>query len=176
MLQQMLFHFNTFNLFPSHQSGFRKGHSTEAALLKLTSDIARGSGYGRCTVLVSLDLSKAYDCVPHSNLVSKFSTSFSFSSFSTQMISNYLRDRSQMVVSKHGTQSDVLRIFRGMPQGGNLCCLLFSAYLDLPAPATVLLQTMSKFMCQDSRRISQNWWIPSTTISKESLIGANQMV
>jgi hypothetical protein len=29
MLQQMLFHFNTFNLFPSHQSGFRKGHSTE---------------------------------------------------------------------------------------------------------------------------------------------------
>jgi hypothetical protein len=133
MLKQMQYYFDTKCLFPSHQSGFRKGHGTETALLKLTSDIFRGSGSGKCTVLVSLDFSKAYDCVPHSNLIDKLSSKFSFSNYSSQLIASYLRNRSQMVVAKGGQQSDILWVFRGMPQGGNLCCLLFSAYLDLPS-------------------------------------------
>jgi hypothetical protein len=58
MLQQMQQYFNSYDLFPSFQSGFRKGHGTETALLKLTSDIARGSGHEMSTVLVSLDFSK----------------------------------------------------------------------------------------------------------------------
>jgi hypothetical protein len=49
------------------------------------------------------------------------------------MISNYLSNRSKVVFGKDGSQSKILYIFRGMPQGGNLCCLLFSAYLDLPS-------------------------------------------
>ncbi len=133
MLKQMQHYFNSYSLFPTHQSGFRKGHSTETALLKLTSDISRGSGYGKCTVLVSLDFSKAYDCVPHTNLVKKLSSTYSFSNSSSKLISNYLQNRSQMVIDNNGNLSDILRVFRGMPQGGNLCCLLFAGYLDLPS-------------------------------------------
>jgi hypothetical protein len=116
MLKQMQYYFDTNCLFPSHQSGFQRGHGTETALLKLTSDILRGSGSGKCTVLVSLDFSKAYDCVPHSNLVDKLSSTFSFSNYSSQLVASYLNNTSQMVVGKGGQQSDILWVFHGMPQ------------------------------------------------------------
>jgi len=46
------------------QSAYRKGCSTETALVRVVSDIQRASG-GQCTVLLALDISAAFDAVEH---------------------------------------------------------------------------------------------------------------
>ena len=51
-----------------YQSPYRPGHSTETALLKVVGDIQRAAGDGKCTVLLALDISAAFDAVDHSVL------------------------------------------------------------------------------------------------------------
>jgi len=48
--------------------GLLTGHSTETALLKVVGDIQRAAGDGKCTVLLALDISAAFDAVDHSLL------------------------------------------------------------------------------------------------------------
>nr|CAH7749182.1 unnamed protein product [Callosobruchus chinensis] len=47
-------------ILPSHQSGFRKGHSTTTTALARVCDILRGMDNKQTTVLVLLDFSKAF--------------------------------------------------------------------------------------------------------------------
>ena len=51
------------------QSAYRKGHSTETALLYIYNDIFKSMDNRRGTVLVSLDLSAAFDMVNHDRLI-----------------------------------------------------------------------------------------------------------
>ena len=57
---------NEYNgLIPTHASSYRKYHSTEAALLKVQSDIFESMDSQNVTLLVLLDLSAAFDTVSH---------------------------------------------------------------------------------------------------------------
>ena len=51
------------------QSTYRKGCSTETALVRVVNDIAAGDG--QCTVLLALDISAAVDAVGHTTLVER---------------------------------------------------------------------------------------------------------
>jgi len=53
------------------QSGYRKGYSTETAMLRVINDIQRVAGMGRCTALLALDISAAFDAVDHTTLVDR---------------------------------------------------------------------------------------------------------
>ncbi len=53
----------TNNVFKLFQSGFKKYHSTENALLKVLKYVLISADSGDCTVLVLLDLSVAFDTV-----------------------------------------------------------------------------------------------------------------
>ena len=53
------------------QTGFRSGHSTQTALLKLTDDIRLGINRKRVTLLLLFDFSKAFDSVCHVTLLQK---------------------------------------------------------------------------------------------------------
>ena len=53
------------------QSGFRPHHSTETTLVKILSDIHLNTDSGKCSVLVSLDLSAVFDTVDHDILLGR---------------------------------------------------------------------------------------------------------
>ena len=51
------------------QSAYRKGHSTETALLRIQDDIRRALDRGEGTLLVLLDLPAEFDTIEHSILL-----------------------------------------------------------------------------------------------------------
>ena len=68
-LQQLLVHREKNAPLPKFQSGFRKYHSTETALLKVQTDILMSMDNKEVTLLVLLDLSAAFDTIEHSILL-----------------------------------------------------------------------------------------------------------
>ena len=67
-LQKLLVHCEKNAPLPKFQSGLRKYHSTETALLKVQNDIFVRIGNKEVTLLVLLDLSAAFDTIEHSIL------------------------------------------------------------------------------------------------------------
>ena len=62
------------NLLDSRQSAYRAHHSVETLLVNLSNDILMEMDLGRITVLVSLDLSSAFDTVHHNILLNILSS------------------------------------------------------------------------------------------------------
>ena len=60
------------NLYPSLQSAYWKGHSTETALLKIVNDILLNMNKQYITLLLFLDLSAAFDTVDRDILIQTY--------------------------------------------------------------------------------------------------------
>ena len=56
VLSQLSAYLNANNLFPTSQSAYRPGHSTETALLNMMNDIVHALDNGDVTVITLLDL------------------------------------------------------------------------------------------------------------------------
>lgn len=114
------------NVLPVNQSGFRKGHSTNTALINMSDNIIRALDKGQATVLVLLDFTKAFDTIDHSLLVAKCNY-FGLNPVSCKFIESYLNNRTQRVVINNEVSCD-LHIASGVPQGSVLGPLLFLLY------------------------------------------------
>ena len=121
---------------PSHpsQHGFKKLHSTTSSLLNISTPIANGFNQKQPpsrTVVASLDLSKAFDCIPIHLLISKISSSNIHHNIA-RWLSCYLRGR--MAYCSYNSFNSKSRIVHtGVPQGSVISPILFNFYVaDAP--------------------------------------------
>ena len=109
------------------QSAYRKFHSTETSLLNTLDQVYTAADSSQPTVLVSLDLSAAFDTIDHHILLSRLQAIFGVSGSAIGWISSYLTDRVQRVVVGH-SQSENTSLSTGVLQGSVLGPLLFSIF------------------------------------------------
>ena len=121
---------------PDHQHGFRKLHSTVTALHDLNHDIAGGFNEKKPphrTVLLQIDLSKAFDMVNHDKLISDVLDTALPSALKRWFVC-YLRGRESKVRFRECLSSS-RNVRTGVPQGAVTSPLLFNFYLSgMPEP------------------------------------------
>ncbi len=118
----------TNSLLEPFQSGFRSGHSTETALVRVLNYLLIIADSGACGLLVLLDLSAAFDTICHSILMNRLHRWISLSETVLSWFKSYLSQRSQFVYL--GTnRSQTVPLCQGVPQGSVLGSVLFSVYM-----------------------------------------------
>ena len=116
------------NILYERQFGFRKGHSTNHALISIVEEIRKNLDNGFFTCGIFVDLEKAFDTVNHGILVKKLEH-YGINGPYNNWIKSYLSKRSQCV-TLNGEKSKKLTITCGVPQGSVLGPLLFLIYIN----------------------------------------------
>ena len=80
VLNRVMSYSNNSNFLPTHQSAYRRHHSTETAVTKVYSDILGAADDGKLSLLILLDLSAAFDLVDHSTLLKRLRSTYGFDS------------------------------------------------------------------------------------------------
>ena len=94
-------------------------HSTETALIKVQNDILCAIDNKKSVILLSLDLSAAFDTVDHSVLLSRLTSSYGLRGTFLPWFRSYLASRKQYV-RVEGCTSSFRSLDRGVPQGSVL--------------------------------------------------------
>lgn len=116
---------------PDEQFGFRCKSSCETALISATTDWLQAIDNGMYVGALLVDLSKAFDTVPHGQLIQAL-LEIGCRNEVLQWFSSYLSDRKQRV-SLHDEITPWKTISRGVPQGSCLSPLLFNIFVrELP--------------------------------------------
>ena len=105
--------------FNNHQSAYRPRHSTETSLLSTLDTIYRAFDIGSSTLLVSVDLSAAFDTIDHVTLINRLRTSFGITGSVLSWLQSYLSNRTQSVCIGHHSSTPT-RCTTGVPQGLSL--------------------------------------------------------
>ena len=125
---QVYDYFSKQKLLYDGQYGFRKIHSTELAAVELVDRIRLYLDKGQIPLSVFLDLSKAFDTLDHSILLTKLNF-YGFAGSALMWFRSYLSNRQQFV-DFDGTVSDVCTLSTVVPQGSILGPLLFIIYMN----------------------------------------------
>ena len=81
------------------QSAYRKHHSTEIAVLKVTSDALLAVDRSEVTSLCLLDVSAAFDTIDHDILIDRLQTAFGIHGIVLSWISSFLKTEHRQLLS-----------------------------------------------------------------------------
>ena len=117
-----------YNIFDHFLCAFRKGHGCQTTLLRLLEDWKQALDCNEYIVAILMDLSKAFDCLPHDILICKLSA-YGLSDNATKLLLSYLSNRKQQI--KIGNiVSTWANIQKGVPQGSIPEPLLFNVFIN----------------------------------------------
>ena len=131
-LNQLMLFMNENKRLTEHQSGNKKHYSCETLNVFVTDRVLEAMDVKKVTLLVLLDLSKAFDSIDHTTLLAKLQA-LGVSPASLDWFKSYLSNRLQCV--RIGAETSSLKgISHGVPQGSILGPALFTIYLnDIPS-------------------------------------------
>ena len=116
------------NLHCHSQFAYKTNHNTETMMLSIVDDALNGFDNDKCTVIVFLDLSAAFDTIDHETLLNILSEEIGIKGIALQWFRSFLTGRTQRVnINNH--LSDILLVLFGAPQGTVLGPRLFSIYV-----------------------------------------------
>ncbi len=107
------------NLDTKFQSAYKKGHSTETALIRVQNDFLMAADQHKAGLLVLLDLSAAFDTIDHKLMLSNLQYIHGIEGTALDWYKSYLSDRYQTVII-NGDCSEPRKLECGLPQGSIL--------------------------------------------------------
>ena len=94
---QLQKHFDKQSPLPTHQSAYKQHYSIETTSLNMCDNILKNMENGKCTSMVYLDLSTAFDTINHNILIGILKSYFGISDHALAWISSYLSKRKFLV-------------------------------------------------------------------------------
>lgn len=120
------------SILPPEQFGFRPRHNTTLLAAKLTTDIFSGFNREMNTVLLLLDMERAFDTVWHAGLIYKLAHVHGLPLHLVALVYSFIKDR-KFQVRVENVLSSSRPINAGVPQGTVLSPQLYSLYTaDIP--------------------------------------------
>ena len=147
VVRQLVNYLTSADLLPSLQSGFRAGHSTETAVLRVLSDILHAVDCGDVAALVLLDLSAAFDTVDHDILLQRLQVTFGIGDVAHRWIRSYLSGRTQRV-RLGAKKSSITHLVCGVPQGCVLGLYTVRSVHRRPHSADPKSQLVGSLICR----------------------------
>ena len=109
-------------------AAFRKMYGCHHVLTKLIHDCKQALDKGLKVGIILMDLSKAFDCIPHGLLLTKLKC-YGLSDQACLLLKSYITDRKQRVKVGH-SRSEWGSVAQGVPQGSILGPLIFNIFLN----------------------------------------------
>ena len=150
VIDQMSAHCQHHNLNEKLQSAYRRHHSTETALLKVTDDILRSFDRQEVTIMALLDLSAAFDTVDHSIYIDRLGSEYGIEGTPQKWMSSYLSQRSQQV-AVNSERSEKFELSTRFPQGGRAGPWAYSRYTQPISRVIQLFSILYHFFADDTQ-------------------------